>query len=221
MKRDVKRRTYDSPRRREGARATRTAIVDAARDLFLDHGYVGASVEAIAAAAHVSPLTVYATFGTKRALLAELVDIAISGDGASPILEQAWVGQMRAEPTARRRLAILARNGRAILERRAALDEVVRGAAASDPEIARLWTRGKAQRHAGQRELIGIVAARGGLQDGLGIDAAADILYAIGSPEVYRLLVVDRGWSGERFERWYTDTLAHLLLGDGGSGVRG
>jgi len=44
------------------------------------------------------------------------------------------------------------------------------------------------------------------------VDAAA-ILYAIGSPETYRLLVVDRGWSGARFERWYGETLERLLLG--------
>jgi hypothetical protein len=48
--------------------------------------------------------------------------------------------------------------------------------------------------------------------------SAADILYAIGSPEMYRLLVVDRGWSGDRFERWYAETLsacywADLILG--------
>jgi hypothetical protein len=44
------------------------------------------------------------------------------------------------------------------------------------------------------------------------LGTAADVLYAIGSPETYRLLVVDRGWSGSRFERWYGETLAMLLF---------
>jgi hypothetical protein len=44
------------------------------------------------------------------------------------------------------------------------------------------------------------------------LETAADILYALGSPETYRLLVVDRGWSASQFERWYGQTLERLLL---------
>ena len=205
-------RGYESPRRRAGAQATRRAVADAARTLFVERGYTGTTIDAIAAAAAVSPLTVYAAFGTKRSLLAELVDASISGEGAPPLLEQGWVREMRDEPDVRRRLASLARNGRSILERRAAMDEVVRGAAATDPEIAALWERGKAQRRAGQRQLVGIVAGSAGLRAGLDLEVAADILYAVGSPDTYRLLVVDRGWSGDRFERWYDQALARLLL---------
>jgi hypothetical protein len=161
----------------------------------------------------VSAETVYAVFGTKRALLAELVDISIAGgDEARPVLRQAWVEQMRTEPDIRRRLSILATNGRSILERRAEIDEVVRGAAASDPEIAALWRRGKAERLAGQRELLRIVLGESGLRQGLDLATAEDILYAIGSPETYRLLVVERGWSGAQFERWYRESLSRLLI---------
>lgn len=208
------RRVYESPRRREQARATRGAILDAARALFTGRGYVATTIEAIAASAIVSPETVYSTFGSKRSLLAELVDVSISGgDGAPPILEQAWVQSMREEPDPKRRLQILAGNGRSILERRAAIDEVVRGAAAADPEIATLWERGKAQRFAGQRALLQIVVGSEDLRGGLDLETAAEILFAIGSPEIYRLLVVDRDWSGPRFEHWYADTLVRLLLG--------
>lgn len=75
-----------------------------------------------------------------------------------------------------------------------------------------LWASGKKERHAGQRELLRLVVGRAGLRAGLTLAAAADILFAIGSPETYRLLVVDRGWSGLRFERWYEETLARLLF---------
>jgi hypothetical protein len=50
------------------------------------------------------------------------------------------------------------------------------------------------------------------LRHDLPAGSAPDILFAIGSPETYRLLVVDRGWPADRFERWYADTLARLLL---------
>ncbi len=180
--------------------------------MFVEGGYVATSVESIAVRAGVSPETVYATFKNKRALLAELIDVSIAGDATPvPILDRAWVQEMRQESDPRRRLQILAKNGRLILERMTPIYEVLQGAAAADPEIASALERYKAQRHAGQSELIRIIA-RSVLRRGLTLETAADVFFAIGSPETYRLLVIDRGWSADRFERWYSDTLARLLL---------
>jgi hypothetical protein len=142
-----------------------------------------------------------------------VIDVSIAGDDAAvPLLERAWVLEMRDEKDPRRRLEILARNGRLILERITPVYEMLRGAAAANREIAPLWERYKSQRFAGQTELIRIVGAGGSLRKGVSADAAAGTLFAIGSPEVYRLLTVDRGWSPGRFERWYADTLAQVLL---------
>lgn len=208
------RRRYDSPRRQEQARATRLAILEAARELFVERGYVSTTLQAIAARARISPATVYATFTNKRSLLSALVDVSIAGDDAPvPIVERPWVNEMREESDLRRRIDILARNGRLILERRAAVDEVLRAAADTEPDIAELWREGKAQRLAGQRHLLRLVAGRVGLRNGLSEGDATDILYALGSPETYRLLTVDRGWSAVRFERWYADAMARLLFG--------
>ena len=206
-------RTPDFPRRRERARATRIRVLDAARALFLERGYVATTIDAIAERADVSSETIYSTFGNKRSLLAQLVDVSIAGDvNAILILERDWVQEMREEPDPRRRLRMLAGQGRLILERRSAIDEVVRGAASADPDIAALRDLGKAQRFAGQREFLRIVVGATGLREGLDLETAAAVLYAIGSPETYRLLVVDRGWSGDRFEHWYGETLERLFL---------
>jgi hypothetical protein len=89
---------------------------------------------------------------------------------------------------------------------------VIRGAASADPDLAALRDLGKAQRFAGQREFLRIMVGATGLRAGLDVETAADILYALGSPETYRLLVVDRGWSAARFELWYSETLERLLL---------
>jgi len=207
------RRRYDSPRRRAQARATRQAVLEAARELFIERGYVATTIDAIATRASVAPETIYGAFGSKRTILSELVDVAIAGGQEQPpVLEQAWVKDLRDEPDPHRRVAILARNGRAILARRAAMNAVVSGAAAADPDIAKLAARGKKERYLGQRRLLQIVVGGASLREGLDAATAADVLYAIGSPETYRLLVVDRGWSGARFERWYGETLARLLL---------
>jgi AcrR family transcriptional regulator len=206
-------RRSDFARRRERARATRIRVLDAARALFIERGYVATTIDAIAERADVSSETIYSTFSNKRSLLAELVDVSIAGDvNATPILGRDWVQEMREEPDPRRRLRMLAGQGRSILERRSAIDEVVRGAASADPDIAALRDLGKAQRFAGQREFLRIVIGSAALRDGMDLETAADILYAVGSPETYRLLVVDRGWSGSRFERWYGDTLERLLF---------
>ncbi len=188
-------------------------MLGAARALFVERGFVATTVRAIADRAAVSPETVYGTFGTKRALLSSVLDVAIVGDDAAvPLLERAWVREMREEPDARRRLSILARNGRLILERTAPIHDVLRSAAAGDPEIASLWERYSSQRYAGQRELVRILGAGGSLRKELTAAAATDTLFAIGSPETYRLLTDERGWSPDRFERWYAETLARLLL---------
>jgi len=208
MKRTVKpRRAYRSARREEQASATRRAILDAARELFIEGGYVKTTMQAIAERAGISPATVYATFVTKRAVLSALVDISIAGDDAPvAILDRPWVAELRGEPDLGRRIGLLAHHGRLMLERRAAVDAVLRAAAASDPEIAALWEQAKAQRFIGQKVLLGIVAGPGRPPTGEAVDA----IYAIGSPETYELLVRDRGWSPARFEKWYAKSIAGL-----------
>lgn len=206
------RRSYHSPRRTRQASATRSAILDAARSAFIENGYVASSIAAIARRAGVSPETIYATFGTKRALLAALVDVSIAGDDEPvAIIDRDWVDELRSEPDRRRRIEILAQQGRLILERREPIDMIVQGAAAADAEIRSLLESGRAERHAGQRDLLGIVAGTGRFRHGLTLDRATDILFALGSPEVYRLLTTVRGWSGDRFEAWYANEIESLL----------
>jgi AcrR family transcriptional regulator len=206
------RRAYHSPRRAQQASATRAAILEAARAAFVAEGYVATSIAGIARRAAVSPETVYATFGTKRAILAAVVDVSIAGDvDPVAVAERGWVRELRAEPERRRRVEILARNGRLILERRAPIDDVVQSAAAADPDIRLLLESGWAERYAGQRVMLEIVAGSQGLRSGLTLDDAADLLFAVGSPAVYRLLTEVRGWSGERFEAWYASEIESLL----------
>ena len=212
-KRVKPRRSYDSPRRREQADATQGAILDAARALFVERGYVATSVQAIADRARISAATVYQAYGNKRSILARLVDVSIAGDEApTPVLGRPWVQALREEPDLHSRVRILAREGTQMLGRRAPIDAVVAAAAATDSEIAALWRQMGEERHAGQARLLQLVVGDAGLRPGLTRAAAADVLYAVGSPETYRAMVDDRGWSSARFERWYADTLLRLLF---------
>jgi len=142
------RRPYVSSRRAAGAAATRSAILDAAHAAFRHPGYAGSTMEGIAAAAAVSPKTVYAVFGNKRRLLSAVLDRAIAGDGAPvPILDRPWVEEMRGQAHVTDRLAVLAREGAAILARRAAIDEKI--------EERSLWKR---NREWSRLECVGLFA---------------------------------------------------------------
>src|SRR5438132_14163550 len=93
MKKNVKpRRTYHSTRRTQQASQTQRDIVEAARQLFLKQGYAATSIAQIALTAGVSVEAIYATFGSKRAVLARLIDVSLGGDyEAIPILDRDWV----------------------------------------------------------------------------------------------------------------------------------
>lgn len=206
-------RPYHSPTRRERAAATRRAILDAAEAEFGRRGYVSASIVLIAQAAGVAPETVYATFQTKRGVLEALVGRAIAGDDEPvALLDQPWVAELGAEPDRDRRIARLAREGAAVLARRAAIDEIVAQAAGADPEAAALLEAGRRERWAGQRRLLELLLGHHDLPDGGSLDRAADSLFAIGSPEVYRLLVTGRGWTHAEFETWYATAIRTLAV---------
>lgn len=210
-------RAYDSRTRRERAAATRRAILDAAEGEFGRSGYVATSIVAIARSAGVAPETVYASFRNKRGVLEALVGRAIAGDDEPvALLERPWVASLAAEPDRDRRIRILAREGAAILARRAAIDEMVAQAAGADAAAAELLETGRRERWAGQRQLLELVLGpRSGARD-LDLDRAADGLFAIGSPEVYRLLVAGRGWTHAEFEAWYASAIRSLVVGGSG-----
>lgn len=208
------RRAYHSPARREQAATTRRRILAAALELFEADGYVATTIGAIGERAAVSQETVYASFGTKRALLGVLIGVTLAGDDADvPILERAWVRRLRDETDPARQLRLLARNGRRILERITPLYVVLQGAAAAEPDVAEALDRYAEQRFAGQRALLDVLIANRRLRPGLSRAKAAEILFGVGSPELYSLLVLGRGWSPARFEAWYADALNRLLFG--------
>jgi len=63
--------------RRAGATRTREAILEAARSLFAELGYQGATIRAIAAAAAVDPALVHHFYGSKEALFAAAMRIPV------------------------------------------------------------------------------------------------------------------------------------------------
>src|SRR5918911_2787030 len=94
------RRPYHSPQRQRQAQTTRRQIVDAAGRLFSRHGYFGTTMEAIAREAGVADPTVYAAFGSKRAILSALIDAAIFGPDppGTPVSQRSWYPALAGTP---------------------------------------------------------------------------------------------------------------------------
>ena len=137
MSEPVEPRPYHSSVREEQARRTRQAILTAARQLFAEQGYAATTIAQIAAAAGVAVDTVYASVGTKPVLMRLLMEIAISGtDQAVPAEQRDYVQQIRAATTAQDKIRIYAAAVTEVNARLAPLHLVLRGAAASTPELA-------------------------------------------------------------------------------------
>ena len=205
-------RPYRSERRKEQARATRAAILRAARSLFVERGYEGATMEAIAEAAGVATITVYATFKSKRALLAEMIGAAVSGDQATvPVYEQEGALAIGRERDQRRQLELFAADIGGIMAKVSPLFEVMDHAAHTQPEIAELRERMLLARREGMRAFVKRLAAHGSLR--VDEDEASETVWAITSPQLYRLLTRDLGWEPQRWSAWVARTLAAVLLG--------
>jgi AcrR family transcriptional regulator len=207
---------YTSELRAAQARATRRAIVDAAARLFIQRGFGGTTVDAIAEAAGVSRKTVFASVGGKAQALKLAIDWAIVGDDEPvPVLERPFVQAGTAEADARRMVADFARGNVAIGARIARLVAVAEAAAGADAEIRALTADGHAQRLRGMTVFATVLASRGALRPGLTVSEAADILWLLASPGVYHRFVVEQRWSRDRFEEWLGDALTGLLIDPG------
>ena len=194
-------------------RLARAAVVDAARTLFLERGYGATTIEAISALSDVPPATVYRLFSSKRGILKALLDVSIVGDDeVVPMPDRPQVRSLLADPDPEKQLAGFAGVIAEVNGRTAPIYRILVSAAASDPDAAALLDELTHQRQEGQGHIARSLARSGVLRPKLRERDVADIIHALMSPEVYRLLVVDRGWSAERYERWLTEIVNDQLL---------
>lgn len=194
-------------------RLARAAVVAAARALFVERGYAATTVEAISERSDVPPATVYRLFATKLGILTALLDASVDGTAdAVPLADQPAAKALLAEPDQATKLAGVAAICREVNARTEPVYRILVSAAASDPDASALLAQLGKRRAAGQRLIARSFADADALRPPLRERDAADIVHALMSPEVYRLLVIDRGWSPQRYEQWLARTLAEQLL---------
>jgi AcrR family transcriptional regulator len=214
MREGVKRtRRYESPIRREQAAITRRRVLEAAQRLFERDGYTPTTMAAVAREAGVSLKTVYLAFATKNGILRALWHLLLRGDEEPvPVGERPWFREVLDEPDPERALRLDIQNATVVRGRIGGLLKVIRDAAPAEPEIAELWARIQSEFYDNQRAVVEVLDRRGALRGGLDVERAADILWTLNHPDVYRLLVAERGWTRDEQEQWLADLVCSQIL---------
>jgi len=194
-------------------RRTRAAVVDAARGLFLERGYTATTIEAISDASDTPQATVYRLFSSKLGILKAVLDVSIAGDDEDLVmLDRPQVQALLQDQDPGKQLSGFAAMLRDLMARTAPVHRILSDAARSDRKAASLLAEIAGQRHEGQHRIASTLARSRALRPGLREQEAADIVHALASPEVYGLLVLERGWSGDRYQKWLAEILADQLL---------
>jgi AcrR family transcriptional regulator len=206
-------RKYDSTRRQMQACATKMQVAEAARSLFFEHGYVDATIEAIANQAGVSKETVYSIFGNKQTILAFLLDVSVGGDELPlPVIQQPATKAIMQDTDQKRQISMFAQECGKILSRAAPVFAIMRTAANTEPEIRKRVHHLHKERLGNMTSFFHHVAANGPLRDGLNEKRAGEIVWALTSPELFDLLTTELGWSRGKYTEWLADILIRSLL---------
>ncbi len=202
-------RVYESPARQRQADETRRRVAAAARTLLEETGYAGMTIPAVAKAAGVAVPTVYAIFGSKKGIVSELLDAARFGEAF-----QALIAEVVKVTDPLERLGYPPRIARQIYESEIPVENLLRGAGMVAPELAAVEDERNCQRYDSQEMIIDGLERAKLLRPGLSRDAARAVLWTLTSREVFRMLVRERGWTGDAYEAWLRNALRRELVGE-------
>jgi AcrR family transcriptional regulator len=205
-------RRYDSSRRRQQAQQNRHAVLASARRRFLAQGYAATTIAEIARDAGVSVETVYKAFATKAGVLKALFDVSVAGDDEPiPMAERDVIQRVRDAPEAARKLELYAKHLATTMPRSAPVQLLARDGAASSPDAAEVWKQIRHETLTAMTMFASGLAGTGQLR--VSATQARDILWTYHAPELYELLVLERGWSATRYGKFIAQAWIDALLG--------
>jgi AcrR family transcriptional regulator len=205
-------RTRNRNGKAEQARATRVKIITAATNLFLRDGFLTTTMAAIAGEAGVAVQTLYLSFGSKTAILQAAFDVALKGDDEPEgLLDRDWFHQVVTNEDGAAALRLFCSAAREVVGRSAPLFEVMR-AASADPEVAEVLVYNRSLRLSSFRTIVGVLTSREGFNAELSVEDALTVIYAVISEDSYLLMVIERGWSADRWQSWSTETCLSQLF---------
>ena len=197
-------------RREEYAEATRTAVIEAARELFGANGYTKTKVEEVARRARVSPATVYQQCGGKQGLLESLMNSWTTGNPGQQIIDDC-----AAAGTAREKLAVLADGYVAAYAGSGDIIRIVTEAAATTPSAATFLRVANERHRNALAEIVKDIRTTGELAENLSDDEIAKAIFYHFRYEQFALASEDFGWGVERARDTIQDWIGQAILKDG------
>lgn len=202
-----KKRIYSSETRNAQASQTRSHILKAAKQLFQDKGFDRVTIGMLAKVAEVSIPTIYAVFKSKRGVLQALIDDALPAEQFSILVDDSMH-----EQSPRKRLSVTAKLSRQIYDAERELMDILRGASVVAPEFRELEQEREKRRYERQGEYVKKFMQDKALAKGLTLQRARDILWSLTGRDMYRMLVVERNWTSNEYEKWLEQILVESLL---------
>lgn len=199
----MKKRSYTSEMRDSQAAQTRAQILKAAKKLFQAEGFDRVTISKLAKAAEVSMPTIYALFKSKRGVLQSLIDEALPQGQFASLVENSM---QEKSPT--KCLHLTAQLARQMYDAERGLMDILRGASVVAPEFKELEREREMRRYERQGEYVKKLMKAKALAKGLTLEKAREVLWALTGRDLYRLFVIERGWTSDEYEKW----LAHLLI---------
>ena len=200
-------RKYQSQVRKNQADQTRRRILGAAKALFKTKGYEATAIDAIAQKAGVSGPTIYSVFGSKREILKVLIESAMFGQAT-----QEAVKRVMSISDPRERLRSVSSVARTIHDAQFAAHDLYRGAGVVSPEIAAIERERENMRYQAQLPVVDFLFKSGIVRKGISKPKVRDVVWSLTGTDVYRMLVVEKGWTSDEYEQWLGDTLVQLLI---------
>lgn len=205
LKMSTRPRTYSSPRRTEQASKTRRKIAAEARKLFVSRGFAGTTIEMIADGAGVAVPTVYATYGSKRAIMRQLFEDVVA--------KESLRAELAKDDDPQKQLRLIVDFDVRLFTEGADLFAALRGAGSQDRTLDRIRIEGENRRRRGLAEIVRSWSEKGALRKDVSEKEALDIMWAMMSDLLYTLFIRGNRWPAERYKLWLATTLETLVLG--------
>lgn len=203
----MKKRIYISEARDAQAAQTKSLILKAAKKLFQEEGFDRVTINMLAQAAEVSMPTIYALFKSKRGVLQCLIDDALPPDRFAELVEDSMQ-----ERSPKRRLLVTAKLARRIYDAEKGVMDILRGASVVAPEFKELEQEREKRRYERQGEYVKKMMQEKCLAKGLTLKKGRDILWTLTGRDLYRMCVMERGWTSDEYEEWLAQLLVKSLL---------
>lgn len=207
QKSEKKTRPYHSPRRKEQANVTKARIVAVALQLMKEKGYADMTLEAIAREAGVAPQTVYSVCGSKKGVLAAILENTVEAKNYDKLRDS--IPQIM---TGKERVKEIGHFTALLMEDAMPVFDIVRGMSVLSPEFAEQERDQNLMLLEKCRKSVRKMAEDGMLRPGLSEERAAQLYWSITTPGMHRRLTKVLNWTGEEYAAWISYLIGVALL---------